>query len=251
MDKYFKFACPSASEYANEMHTRLRRAKECITAARDNQKKYVDLLSAVFPPIISKRLLDNEKLIADSYSDTTVLFIDIVGFTSFIADYEPEEIVPFLNKLFSRIDKSAKKYGVEKIKTIGDAYFAICGAPNPISNHCERTALFALEIMSYSSRFYKKYKLNFRIGMHTGPVIGGVIGESKPVFDIWGDTVNVASRMESNAQPGCIQVSECVYKVLSPLGFKLKKIGTIQVKGKGEMCTWQLMAKPKNFSLPL
>ncbi len=180
-------------------------------------------------------------LIADNFEDVTVLFADIVGFTKFSAGVNPEKVVVLLNEIFTDFDGIADNRGLEKIKTIGDAYMAVAGIPVPAADHVARAAHMALDMMDALDAFNKRngYMLQMRIGIDSGAVVAGVIGRRKFIYDLWGDTVNTASRMESNGVAGRIQVAESTRQRLSA-PFMFEERGAIDVKGKGEMHTWFL-----------
>ena len=202
------------------------------------------LLLNILPREIANRLKGGENEIADNFADVTVLFGDIVGFTDLSSTISAAEIVEMLNGLFSRFDQVANELGVEKIKTIGDCYMAVCGLPTPCSAHADRMARMALRMVEATRECGKETGLNLqmRIGLNSGPVVAGVIGTSKFIYDLWGDTVNLASRMESNGVPGQIQVTWSVYDRLKD-SFAFDSRGVIQVKGKGEIKTWLLQGE--------
>ena len=167
----------------------------------------------VVPPSIVHRLKLQERTIADNYEDVTVIFADIVGFTKMSEEMEPEKLLYVLNKFFGEFDQIAQRMGVEKIKTIGDAYMAVCGAPTPDSQHKQKAMRFAAALLLAMERLNVKLdsNLSIRIGLHSGPVVAGVIGRQKSIYDLWGDTVNTASRMESSGIPDYIQISDAPY----------------------------------------
>jgi adenylate cyclase len=199
------------------------------------------LLLNILPVAISDRLKENGESIADGFAEVTVLFADLVGFTELSQKLTPSELVEMLNRTFSAFDDLASKLGVEKIKTIGDCYMAAAGLPQRRPDHVEVTARMALQMREAIDRINREggYTLRVRIGLHTGPVVAGVIGKRKFIYDLWGDTVNTASRMESSGPVGEIQVTREVYEKLSG-SFELVPRGTVQVKGKGEMETYLL-----------
>jgi len=209
------------------------------------------LLLNILPGEIASRLKDGEHEIADSFADVTVLFGDLVGFTVLSSKTSASEIVDLLNGLFSLFDQAASELGIEKIKTIGDCYMAVCGLPKAADDHAERMARMALR-MAEATREYGQEKgidLQMRIGLNSGPVVAGVIGKTKFIYDLWGDTVNLASRMESSGLPGEIQVTRNVYERLKD-DFEFESRGVIQVKGKGEIETWLLHGQPRAVGVP-
>jgi sensor domain CHASE-containing protein/class 3 adenylate cyclase len=208
------------------------------------REKADQLLLNVLPHPIADRLKNKQSTIADSFAEATVLFADIVGFTAMASHTSPVELVSLLNQIFSAFDRLAELHGLEKIKTIGDAYMVVGGIPVHREDHVESVAQMALDMQEAISLFNQEKNSEFtmRIGISTGPVVAGVIGIKKFIYDLWGDTVNIASRMESHGLPGCIQVTAATYERLKDK-FKLEKRGVIQVKGKGEMTTYLLLGR--------
>ena len=199
------------------------------------------LLLNILPGAISARLKEHGESIADGFAEVTVLFADLVGFTELSQRMTPAELVEMLNRTFTAFDELAERLGVEKIKTIGDCYMAAAGLPERRPDHVEAVARMALQMRDALERINREggYTLRARIGLHTGPVVAGVIGKRKFIYDLWGDTVNTASRMESSGAPGEIQVTREVYEQLKGR-FALVSRGMVQVKGKGEMETYLL-----------
>jgi adenylate cyclase len=207
------------------------------------------LLLNVLPHSIAERLKGRHgvttdsftEVIVDSFAEVTVLFADIVEFTKFSAGISPEVLVEVLNDIFTRFDGIADNRGLEKIKTIGDSYMAAAGLPVPVTDHAVRAAHMALDIIEAMDRFneHSRHKLNVRIGIASGAVVAGVIGKRKFLYDLWGDVVNTASRMETHSLAGRIQVTDFTRLRLSD-PFLLEERGVIEVKGKGEMHTWFL-----------
>jgi len=198
------------------------------------------------PKPIAERLKQGESIIADSFSDVTVLFADIVGFTRLSAHASPKDLVIALNEIFSKLDRLAEQHGLEKIKTLGDAYMVVGGLPTPRPDHAEAVAEMALDIQREITPSFKTEKgdrsLRMRIGIHSGPVVAGVIGTKKFSYDLWGDTVNIASRMESQGLGGRIQVTAATHERLRDK-YLFEERGMIQVKGKGEMMTYFLLGR--------
>jgi adenylate cyclase len=210
---------------------------------RERQKSE-NLLLNILPRSIAQRLKEDQSVIADYFHSTTVLFTDIVGFTKLSENLTPAELVQFLNQIFSSFDNLVEKYQLEKIKTVGDAYMVAGGFPEPRLDHAEAIADLALEMRESLGRFHtgKNQTVCMRTGIHTGPAVAGVIGTKKFIYDVWGDTVNTASRMESHGIGGQIQVSHTTYRVLKDK-YILKKRGMIEIKGKGRMMTYFLQGK--------
>jgi class 3 adenylate cyclase len=214
-----------------------------LESIASERSRYRDLLVRILPQTIAERLERGEHDIADDFSETTVLFADIVGFTDFSARHRPAEIVDLLNRVFGEFDQLVERHGVEKIKTIGDAYLVAGGLPEEKPDHCEAIAALALDMMAaaHSVQTPDGEPIEVRIGIHTGPVIAGVIGDKRFLYDLWGDTVNIASRMESTGTPGRIQVSDEVRRRLATT-HDFTQRGEVEVKGKGRMTTWYLDA---------
>ncbi len=207
----------------------------------DEQEKSERLLLNILPEAIAERLKQGESTIADSFADVTVMFADLVGFTKLSANLSPAELVELLNDIFSAFDDLADKYGLEKIKTIGDAYMVVGGLPTPRKDHAEAIAEMALDILDKINGIptQQEQALKVRIGIHTGAVEAGVIGSKKFAYDLWGDTVNTANRMESHGIPGAIQVTKITYERLYDK-YIWKERGIVDVKGKGPMRTYLL-----------
>lgn len=204
------------------------------------QEKSERLLLNVLPESIAARLKEGEEVIADDFDSVTVLFADVVGFTPLVERAEADKVIDLLNSMFSTFDEFADEEHLEKIKTIGDAYMVAGGLPNPRPDHAEAVARAALRMRDYvSSLAGGSGPLNLRIGMATGPVVAGVIGRRKFSYDMWGDTVNTASRMESHGVPGRIQVTRDVYLCLRDR-FDFESRGRVEVKGKGSVETFFL-----------
>ncbi len=213
------------------------------------KQKSEKLLLNILPKSIAERLKTENKAIADGFESVTVLFSDIVGFTNLSTHFPPETLVQLLNELFSIFDDLTESHDLEKIKTIGDAYMVAGGLPEPQEYHTEAIADLALEMKQGLARFNEEHHMAFdlRVGIHTGPAVAGVIGINKFVYDIWGDTVNTASRMESHGIPGQIQVSQQTYEHLKSK-YVFQERGVIEVKGKGEMRTYLLQGKHESIA---
>ena len=208
------------------------------------REKSERLLLNVLPASIAARLKQTEGVIADGFPEVTVLFADIVDFTGRSERITPEQVVEVLNDLFSALDRLTRQRGLEKIKTIGDAYMVVGGLPEPRTDHAEAVADMALAILrEVAGRSDPGGRpLQVRIGIDTGPVVAGVIGTSRFSYDLWGDTVNTASRMESHGIPGCIQVTGRTYRRLRGR-YRFQRRGPIPVKGKGDIVTYFLVGR--------
>jgi class 3 adenylate cyclase len=200
-----------------------------------------ELLLNVLPAPIANRLRGGEQGIADGFAEVTVAFADLVGFTAASSEMPPQEVVTFLNGLFTRFDVAANDLGIEKIKTVGDAYMAVCGLPEPVANHAERMVRMAIRMVHITREHAMEHNVSMklRVGINSGPVVAGVIGKSKYIYDLWGDTVNLASRMESGSVPDAVQVTRAVYERLKDQ-FVFEPRGAIEVKGKGKVEAWLL-----------
>jgi class 3 adenylate cyclase len=202
------------------------------------------LLRNLLPTSIAERLKQRQGLIADALPQVTVLFADIADFTPHAERSPPEATVALLNELFSQFDALTKARGLEKIKTIGDAYMVAGGLPDPRPDHARAVAELALDMLKLATRrsLPDGGPVRLRIGVDSGPVVAGVIGRRRFSYDLWGDTVNTASRMETTGVPGCVQVTERTRALLGE-GYVLQERGRIQVKGKGEMLTYFLSGR--------
>ncbi|MEG4916540.1 MULTISPECIES: adenylate/guanylate cyclase domain-containing protein [unclassified Microcoleus] len=217
---------------------------DTLSALRVQQEQSERLLLNILPEEIANRLKRGDSTIADTFADVTVLFADIVGFTQLSSRVSPTQLVALLNDIFSTFDNLAERHGLEKIKTIGDAYMVVGGLPIPRPDHAEAIAEMAIDMLQAITDFSNIHNQDFsiRIGINTGPVVAGVIGIKKFIYDLWGDTVNTASRMESHGLPGCIQVTETTYQQLREK-YSFENRGAIEVKGKGEMTTYLLKCR--------
>jgi class 3 adenylate cyclase len=245
-----------------ELMDKVWRGKEQVNAALysdverlsqelEAEKRKVDsLVTNMLPSAIAERLKASGGTIAESFEQATVLFADLVGFTALSEKLLPEKLVTVLNDLFSAFDDLAERYHVEKIKTIGDAYMVAGGIPEPRRDHALLVAAMSLDMQNAVSDFARRLNLplTIRVGIHSGPVIAGVIGKKKFVYDLWGDTVNTAARLQSHGIPGRIQVSEATYSRLCD-DFELEERGLVPVKDKGNMRTWLLVARKPTMSV--
>ncbi|MEG3941617.1 MULTISPECIES: adenylate/guanylate cyclase domain-containing protein [unclassified Microcoleus] len=226
---------------------RISQAEKLQTAYQQlelEQGKSEELLLNILPAAIALRLKDNEHNIAESFAEVTVMFADIVGFTELSSRISATAVVEVLNDIFSAFDHLADRHGLEKIKTIGDAYMVVGGLPTPREDHAEAIANMAIDMLHEIRLLSLEHSEPFsiRIGISSGPVVAGVIGLKKFIYDLWGDTVNIASRMESHGITGCIQVTAETYEILKDK-YTFQKRGAIQIKGKGYMVTYLLTGK--------
>jgi adenylate cyclase len=224
--------------------TFLAQRDRAMAALAREQERSESLLLNVLPTEIAPRLKAGESPIADSYEHATVLFADIVGSTKLAERLDAKQLVALLNRIFSRFDLLAERHGVEKIRTIGDNFMCVAGVPRRRADHAQAMARLALDMCTSVDelRAAGEERIDFRIGMNSGPCVGGVIGLRKFVFDIWGDPVNTASRMESHGVPGRIHLTDATYELLRD-EFECEPRGTIEVRGKGPMRTWFLVGE--------
>lgn len=215
--------------------------REKNVVIENKNRENEELLLNVLPAPIANRLRGGEERIADGFAEVTVAFADLVGFTALTSEMPPQEVVTFLNGLFTRFDAAANDLGIEKIKTVGDAYMAVCGLPVPVANHAERMVRMAIRMVHITREHAMEHNvpMKLRVGVNSGPVVAGVIGKSKYIYDLWGDTVNLASRMESGSIPDAVQVTRAVYERLKDQ-FVFEPRGAIEVKGKGKVEAWLL-----------
>lgn len=223
------------------------RAEDALASEHERSE---GLLRNILPAPIARRLKSEKRSIADGFTEVTVLFADLVGFTDLSSRMPPAELVELLNRVFSELDDLTERRGLEKIKTIGDAYMVAAGLPEPRPDHAHAAARFAFDMLAVVERVNREsgHALAVRIGIHTGPVVAGVIGKRKFIYDLWGDTVNIASRMESHGVPGSIHVTAEVARRIAD-EFDLSEPRTITVKGKGEMVT-HLIVRRKITTVP-
>jgi adenylate cyclase len=215
---------------------------EALAALRVEQERAESLLLNILPGSIAARLKANPQTIADSFTSASVLFADVVDFTPRSEHLPPAEVVGLLDRLFSHFDTLAERYGLEKIKTIGDCYMVASGVPTSRPDHARALALLALDMVdaTRSDGAVGDLAFELRVGINSGPVVAGVIGRKRFLYDLWGDAVNTASRMESQGTSGRIQITRATYELLKD-EFECEPRGTVEVKGKGAMETWYLV----------
>jgi guanylate cyclase len=216
---------------------------------QDAQERADNLLLNILPRSIAEKLKDRPQTIADQFGAASILFADVADFTPTVEKLAPAEVVGLLDQLFSEFDTLTEKYDLEKIKTIGDCYMAAAGIPTPRADHAQALANLALDMVDamLSNKDVAELGLQLRIGLNSGPVVAGVIGRKRFLYDLWGDAVNIASRMESHGTPGRIQISEATYDLLKD-DFVCEARGPVEVKGKGEMNTWYLVGRKPSLA---
>lgn len=209
-----------------------RRQFLTLSLLGSEKERYKNLLCTLVPPAIALRIEQGESPIADSHAEMAILFSDFVGFTSLTSRIAPHRLIQLLNDMFSEFDAAAERYGIEKIKTIGDGYMAACGPPTAESMRTTSVVRFGLELVRITERVSKKHQvpISIRIGVHSGSLIAGVVGKSRFAYDMWGETVNMASRMESTGVPGRVQVSESAFQRLDG-SFLVEMRENLAIKG--------------------
>ena len=227
----------------------VRQREEALAALQVEQDRAETLLLNILPRSIAERLKTDSATIADQFAAASILFADVVDFTPMSDRLQPAEVVGLLDHLFTHFDLLAERYEVEKIKTIGDAYMVAAGVPTPRADHARVMALMALDMREAmrSDDTVGHLGLELRIGINSGPVVAGVIGRKRFLYDLWGDAVNMASRMESQGTPGEIQVTRATYELLRD-EFELEPRGTVAIKGKGDVETWYLVGRHARLS---
>lgn len=223
----------------------LRQIASAEAALEQEYQRSESLLTNILPATVAQRLKDRSgSVIADKYDDASILFADIAGYTERASDTPPEELVAFLDDLYTRLDALVTRHGLEKVKTSGDAYMVVSGVPEPRSDHLEALADLALDIAEAVAGLTdsRRRAVPLRIGLACGPVVAGVVGSQRFFYDVWGDAVNVASRMESTVAVGRIQVPDDVYRRLHAR-YLFEERGDVEVKGKGVMHTWYLVGR--------
>jgi adenylate cyclase len=218
--------------------------RDALAALRVEQEKAENLLLNILPRSIAEKLKAQTQPIADQIGAASILFADVVDFTPWSQRLQPAEVVGYLDRLFSHFDDLAERYGLEKIKTIGDCYMVAAGVPTPRPDHARALALMALDMLDamHSHDDVSDLGLELRVGINSGPVVAGVIGRKRFLYDLWGDAVNTASRMESHGTPGRIQITRETYELLAD-EFECEARGRIAVKGKGEIEAWYLLGR--------
>jgi adenylate cyclase len=221
-----------------------RQREEALSALHVEHDRAESLLLNILPGPIAERLKTSHERIADQFTSASVLFADVVDFTPYSQRLPAAEVVGTLDRLFSHFDTLAERYGLEKIKTIGDAYMVAAGVPEPRPDHARVLAQLALDMISAMAPGgdVGDLGLELRVGINSGPVVAGVIGRKRFLYDLWGDAVNTASRMESHGTPGQIQITRATYDLIKD-EFDCTLRGTVQVKGKGDMETWYLVGR--------
>jgi len=227
-----------------------RERRDALAALQQEQAKAEDLLLNILPRSIADKLKADAQPIADQIGSASILFADVVDFTPWSEQRPPEEVVGYLDRLFSHFDELADRHGLEKIKTIGDCYMVAAGVPTARPDHARALALMALDMLEAmrSAEDVRDLGHELRVGINSGPVVAGVIGRKRFLYDLWGDAVNTASRMESHGTPGRIQITRATYELLAD-EFDCEPRGTIAVKGKGEVEAWYLVG-PKRDRAP-
>lgn len=256
MDAFFLFGASVASLVGLRLIERNRRRvwhqrlviEEQTAAIEIERAESERLLLNVLPAPVSERLKHGENPIADDFPDVTVLFADIVGFTEMTSTMSADEVIMMLSELFSTFDDLVTQRGLEKIKTIGDAYMAVGGLPDPLPDHAERVVDLAVAMETWLASSQRYPGLSVRIGVHSGPVAGGVIGTQKFAYDVWGNTVNVAARLQATSLPGRIHVSEDT-RGLTDGAFEYEPRGPVELRGLGAMTTY-LVARAQPIGHP-
>jgi adenylate cyclase len=222
------------------LHYFVRERDLALGLVRSERERSETLLLNILPKDIVSILKRESRTIADHFDGASILFADVVDFTPMSEKMSPTELVDLLNEIFSYFDTLVEKYDVEKIKTIGDCYMVASGVPRPRPDHANVLARLALDMREFvNQRTFGGHKVNLRIGINSGPVVAGVIGRKKFIYDLWGDAVNTASRMESHGSNGTIQITRATYELIKD-DFVCEPRGMVYVKGKGEMEAWQV-----------
>lgn len=235
-------------ELAKSFNAMVRSLRTQTNLVEEKNRENEQLLLSVFPAAVAKRLKRGEKDIAENVSNVSVLFSDLTGFTKLSESMTAYEFVATLNELVTAFDEATERYGIEKIKTIGDSYMAVCGLSVPYLDHDKRAVDFALEMFAIIRRFNHErgFKLNIQIGIHSGDVLAGIVGKNKFIYDVWGDTINVAHKIKSACPPGSILVSQDVYNRLQDL-YDFEQVG-VEANGKEKLVAWRLKSTQQTVS---
>lgn len=238
----FRPAVNKIRETMGALADSLQKTQAMAKRLEQEKKKSEKLLLNILPQPVAHRLREKQQAIADGFAEVSVLFADIVGFTKLSTTMPPRQLVDLLNQIFSSFDELAERHGLEKIKTIGDAYMVVGGLPVPRADHAEAIVAMAIDMQRAIVTFNQQNNQSFqiRIGINSGPVVAGVIGIKKFIYDLWGDTVNTASRMETHGVPGGIHITDSTYQRIKHK-YHAESQGLIQVKGKGEMETYLIV----------
>jgi class 3 adenylate cyclase len=236
------------AEFSSTFNNMVANIRESTRLLAEKNKENERLLLNILPASVASRLKGGETSIADGFQEASVLFADLVGFTQLSNSMTPDALVQMLNDLFSRFDRLMLDMHIEKIKTIGDCYMAVCGVPNPNKTHPQIMGDAALQLVKVVEAFNEERgtSLQIRIGLNCGPVVAGVIGASKFIYDLWGDTVNLASRMESAGLPNTVQVTQAMYEALRD-SYELESRGLLEIKGKGMLPAYILKKRCHPF----
>ena len=247
--EYSKSLAQKVEERTQKLQQEVAERTAAEAALQAEQEKSERLLHNILPQAIAQQLKDGKSTIAEQFESVTILFADLVDFTPLATQIAPTTLVSLLNQIFSTFDQIAERHGVEKIKTVGDAYMAVAGLSLPVRDRAAAIADMALEMQVAITQFHRANGEPFRlrIGINTGTVVAGVIGISKFAYDLWGDTVNVASRMESQSEPGKIQVTASTYETLKDQ-YDFRCRGPIALKGKGDTIAYWLMGRSNRYS---
>jgi adenylate cyclase len=225
------------------LHYFVRERDLALSLVRSERERSEALLLNILPRDIVSILKREARTIANQFEGASILFADVVDFTPISETMSPTELVDLLNEIFSCFDDLVERYGVEKIKTIGDCYMVASGVPRPRQDHAQVLARLALDMRDFvNQRSFGEHRISLRIGINSGPVVAGVIGRKKFIYDLWGDAVNTASRMESHGSNGTIQITRATYELIKN-NFVCERRGTVYVKGKGEMEAWHIHGK--------
>ena len=235
-------------ELAKSFNAMVRSLRTQTNLVEEKNRENEQLLLSVFPAAIAKRLKRGEKDIAENVSNVSVLFSELTGFAKLSESMTAYETVAMLNDLVTGFDEVTEKYGMEKIKTIGDNYMAVCGLSVSYLDHDKRAVDFALEMLTIIRRFNleRGFKLNIRIGINSGDVVAGIVGRNKFIYDVWGDMIDVASEMKSACPPGSILVSQCVYNRLHDL-YDFEQVG-VEANGKEKLVAWRLKSTQQRIN---